>query len=117
MIDRGQRAVSIFRVGRARFRCRRKADGDNEFQASISLWSLDRENWNQPTRINSSLYFTVVLLTIAPRDRTPPWKVEVTGAAHDPAEARTVLLFSTVTPSREIEARRGPFKVKTWRVW
>ena len=34
------------------------------------------------------------------------------GAAHDPAAARTVLRFSTATPSIEIEARNGPLSVR-----
>src|SRR3954454_8358294 len=34
------------------------------------------------------------------------------GAPHDPAAERTVLRFSTATPSSEIEARNGPRSVK-----
>ena len=53
--------------------------------------------------------------TPVPRDTRPPWKVETTGATHDPDA--TGLPVSAVTPSREIEARSGPFSVRSWSVW
>src|SRR5262245_7541569 len=52
-----------------------------------------------------------------PRSTTPPERVEDAGAAHGSPATVAGFPFTTATPSREIEARNGPFSVRNWRVW